>query len=172
MAELQPTDAGSNIYLPPFLDLVAWSEGTSRNPATKNDGYDVIVTSHTGIPEIFTDYTDHPFDQGRAPVLVRAGSAGGRPLYSDAAGRYQEMLKIWRAYRSQLNLPDFSPRSQDLIARQLISDCNALHLIAGGEIGAAITACSKEWASFPGNSYGQGNNSMDALLAKYAELKG
>lgn len=44
-----------------FGDLLAYSEGTSTSPATRNNGYDVIVTGIDGKPEIFTDYSDHPF---------------------------------------------------------------------------------------------------------------
>lgn len=46
-----------------FLDMLARSEGTSTSPATKCDGYDVIVY-RTGIdrkPEIFTDFSDAQF---------------------------------------------------------------------------------------------------------------
>ena len=53
-----------------FLDLIAWSEGTSTSPVTQNQGYDVIVTGVDG-PAVFTDYSDHPFADGRAPVVVR-----------------------------------------------------------------------------------------------------
>ena len=41
-----------------FLDMLAYSEGTSTSPATKDRGYDVIVTGIDGKPEIFTDYRD------------------------------------------------------------------------------------------------------------------
>lgn len=48
-----------------FLDMLAVSEGTANHPLTKNRGYDVIVTGLDGKPEIFTDYSDHPFAHGR-----------------------------------------------------------------------------------------------------------
>lgn len=57
-----------------FLDMLAYSEGTATHPLTKNRGYDVIVTGLDGKPEIFTDYTDHPFAHGRpAKVFNRRG---------------------------------------------------------------------------------------------------
>jgi muramidase (phage lysozyme) len=43
----------------------------------------------------------------------------------------------------------------------------AVALVEAGNIQGAIEACSNIWASFPGNSYGQGGHSMDTLLAKY-----
>lgn len=48
-----------------FLDMLTVSEGTANHPLTKNRGYDVIVTGLDGKPEIFTDYSDHPFAHGR-----------------------------------------------------------------------------------------------------------
>lgn len=57
-----------------FLDMLAVSEGTANHPLTKNRGYDVIVTGLDGKPEIFTDYSDHPFAHGRpAKVFNRRG---------------------------------------------------------------------------------------------------
>ena len=43
MARLSESRAGSRNALA-FLDMLAWSEGTSTSPATAMDGYDVIVT--------------------------------------------------------------------------------------------------------------------------------
>ena len=52
-----------------FLDTLAFSEGTSNHPLTVNDGYDVIVTGVDG-PEVFTDYSAHPFANGRKPKQI------------------------------------------------------------------------------------------------------
>ena len=89
-----------------FLDMVAWSEGTDngRQP-TRNHGYDVIVGG-----ELFTDYSDHP----RKLVTLNP------KLKSTAAGRYQFLSRWWDAYRKQLGLKDFSPKSQDAVALQQI----------------------------------------------------
>lgn len=145
-----------------FLDLIAWSEGTSTSALTKNAGYDVIVTGIHG-PSVFTDYTDHPFAQG--------GSVQWQldpPEYSTAAGRYQLLARYWNIYRVRLHLPDFGPPSQDLVAIQQIKECNALHLIDSGGVIGAIVACRRIWASFPGNDYKQGGGkSMPTLLSQY-----
>ncbi|EMW5185969.1 glycoside hydrolase family protein, partial [Escherichia coli] len=91
-----------------FLDMLAVSEGTANHPLTKNRGYDVIVTGLDGKPEIFTDYSDHPFAHGRpAKVFNHRGEK------STASGRYQQLYLFWPHYRKQLALPDFSPLSQD-----------------------------------------------------------
>ncbi len=152
-----------------FLDLIAWSEGTSRSPVTVNNGYDVIVSGVNG-PEIFTDYSDHPFANGRPAQVVRTGPP---PLLSTASGRYQLLLKFWQAYKASLHLPDFSPASQDAVAIQQIRERHALPMIATGNIEGAIAACSNIWASLPGNDYGQaGGHTMQALLTQYTALSG
>lgn len=57
-----------------FLDILAFSEGTVTHPLTRNQGYDVVVTGIDGKPEIFTDYSDHPFAHGRpAKTFDRRG---------------------------------------------------------------------------------------------------
>jgi muramidase (phage lysozyme) len=147
-----------------FLDTIAWSEGTSTSPLTQNDGYDVIVTGITG-PSIFIDYSDHPFAHGGA-VTVRAVPL----LISTAAGRYQLLARYWNIYRVQLNLPDYSPASQDAVAIQQIKERGAIALIEAGNVAGAITACSAIWASFPQNSYGQGGKTMPVLIEKYQNL--
>lgn len=158
MATLTQAEASPNLLR--FLDLVAWSEGTSTSPLTKCDGYDVIVSGVQG-PSVFTDFSDHPFAK-QPPVVVRTNPL----LKSTAAGRYQLLLHWWRAYQQELKLTNFSPRSQDLVAVQQIRERNALRLIDWGRFEDAIQACSNLWASFPGNEYGQGGHSMQTLLER------
>ena len=155
-----------------FLDTIAYGEGTSTEDISVNDGYDVIVTGE--VPgsngtmmrheEVFTDYSDHPFANGRAPILVRPG------LYSTASGRYQLMLHWWLAYKVELKLTDFSPASQDAVAVQQITERHAIPMIEAGNIVGAIAACSNLWASLPGNSYDQGGKTMAVLETQYNSL--
>ncbi len=152
-----------------FLDLIAWSEGTSSSPLTQNDGYDVIVTGVDG-PEIFNSYADHPFASGRTPKVIRNGPP---VLASTASGRYQLMLHWWEAYKVQLQLPDFGAASQDAVALQQIKERQAIVMIENGNIAGAIAACSNVWASLPGNNYDQpGGHAMEALLTQYDQLSG
>lgn len=148
-----------------FLDLIAWSEGTSTHPLTKNDGYDVVVTSVAG-PEIFTDYSDHPFAAGRTPNVVRRNPL----LTSTASGRYQLLLRYWRAYQEMLHLQDFGPASQDAVALRQMQEQGARRSLAEGDIETAIYQCANIWASFPGNVYAQGGHAVGELLPKYQEL--
>lgn len=171
MAVITAEDAGGKNVLP-FLDLLAWSEGTSLSPATQNDGYDVIVTGYDGTPNIFTDFSDHPFDGGRDPIVVRIDRETGKPvLRSDASGRYQVMLATWRTYHPCLGLADFSPQSQDRIACRLIRERGAIPMLAAGDVVGAIHACANIWASLPGNDYEQGGKRLPALVQRYAALR-
>jgi muramidase (phage lysozyme) len=145
-----------------FLDLIAFSEGTSTIVDTRNDGYDVIVTGIHGM-EVFTDYSHHPF-LNRPPQKINAH------LSSTAAGRYQELLHNYDFYSKQLHLPDFSPLSQDLIALQHMKERGAIAHIHLNEIQTAISLCSNIWASFPGNNYQQGGKAMSTLMAHWNSL--
>lgn len=151
-----------------FLDMTAFSEGTCRfkHPTTEMDGYDVIVIGEDRVPELFTDFSQHPFASGRPPKKIRQG------LYSTASGRYQHMRRDWKYYQGMLQLPDFGPESQDIWALQLIKERRALHLIEAGDIAQAIIRCSNLWASFPGAGYGQHENKLHELLNHYQACGG
>lgn len=155
-------DMTTDTHLCAFLDMIAWSEGTSMtvHPLTKADGYDVIVTGVDG-PEIFTDFSYHPFERGRTPKHI-AGS-----LFSTASGRYQFLQIHWSYYKEKLRLTDFGPLSQDLWALQLIRERRALTDIKELRIPEAITRCANIWASFPGAGYGQPEHNMDHLIVVF-----
>ena len=87
-----------------FLDMLAWSEGTDNGrQKTRNRDTDVIAD------ELFT------VAQVTSPgKLVTAGLK----LKSTGAGRCQLLSRWWDAYRKQLGLKDFSPKSQDAVALQ------------------------------------------------------
>jgi muramidase (phage lysozyme) len=150
-----------------FLDMLAASEGTSTSPDTKNNGYDVIVTGIDKKPEIFADYSDHPFASGRKSKTINKNG-----LTSNASGRYQFMLRDWAHYRSLLGLPDFGPEAQDKWALQLIKERRALVDIEAGRFADAVSKCRNIWASLPGAGYGQHENSIDKLQAAYIAAGG
>ena len=161
MARLTAIQAGSRNALA-FLDMLAWSEGTSTSPATAQNGYDVIVTGIDRKPEIFTDFSDHPFAQGRRSKVINS-----KGLTSNASGRYQQMLKDWPYYRTLLALRDFSPISQDLLALQHIRECRALPDVHAGRLETAIEKCRNIWASLPGAGYGQREHRLGDLIQQY-----
>jgi muramidase (phage lysozyme) len=166
MAKITPEQAGGR-NVTAFLDMLAVSEGTSTSPATKNDGYDVIVTGIDRKPEVFTDYSAHPFSTGRQSKTINS-----KGLTSNASGRYQFMLKDYAHYRDQLRLPDFGPLSQDRWALQLINERRALPDIKAGRFDAAVTKVRNLWASLPGAGYGQPEHGIDKLRAAYVKAGG
>ncbi|KVG31462.1 glycoside hydrolase family 104 protein [Burkholderia diffusa] len=141
-----------------FLDMIAWSEGTSRIPES-DDGYRVLVGATPGKPLTFSSYATHP------GIL-------NSTFNSTAAGRYQLLYRYWLAYRQQLKLPDFSPLSQDRIALQQIRERGALPFIDIGNFTKAVQLCSGIWASLPGNDYGQHVNTIAVLQTAYVNAGG
>lgn len=137
-----------------FLDMLTISELGKALLALSDDGYNVLVGSTPDAPILFGNYADHP------RRLIQINSH----LSSTAAGRYQLLEHWFDAYKKQLNLPDFSPSSQDAIALQQILECDAMDDIAAGRIEAAIGKCAHIWASLPGNHYGQHENAYSYLV--------
>jgi len=148
-----------------FLDLIGISEGTCTSPATHDAGYDIIVSGMDGLNS-FADYSAHPFAAGRPAIVVRTAPT---LLESTASGRYQITLPTWREITATWTSKLFSPQAQDAAALQLLKECRALNFIDSGNITAAIEAACETWASFPGNSYGQGGRTIEWLLDKYAQ---
>jgi muramidase (phage lysozyme) len=128
-----------------FLNLIRVPEGTSGE-----DGYRIMFT---GVRFAFFD--DHPRQ------LQCAGD-----LCSDAAGAYQFLSTTW----DSLNLPDFTPKSQDQGAIELIKRRGAYEDVIDGNIRTALDKCSWEWASLPPGRYGQPSISYaecDLLFVKF-----
>mgnify|MGYP003134312808 CR=1 FL=1 len=138
-----------------FLDLIAWSEGTSTIRAS-DDGYNVIVGGG-----LFHDYSDHP---RKLVDIPRYG------IKSTAAGRYQILERYWDHYAKQLNLKDFTPRNQDKYAMNMFREVGCVKDIEDGRIEKAIVKCSSRWASFPGAGYGQREVEMKKMLDKFDDL--
>jgi muramidase (phage lysozyme) len=138
-----------------FLDLIGTSEGTVQIP-NSDDGYRALVGGGT-----FENYADHPRQ------LVHLSGLG---ISSTAAGRYQVLAHIFDFYKASLKLLDFSPTSQDRIAMQLITECNALADIDAGDIQSAILKCASRWASFPTNPDGQHQQKMEYLLNTFQSI--
>ena len=92
--------------------------------------------------------------------------------WSTAAGRYQILERYYDAYKALLKLPDFSPKSQDAIAIQMIREHGALMDVIAGDIQDAIGKCSSIWASLPGSDYGQHENALAMLTSAYSNAGG
>lgn len=135
-----------------FLDLIAFSEGTSAVKGS-DDGYNVLYGR-----DLFEGYADHPRKLITLPI-------GGKRVTSSAAGRYQFLARTWDEVVKHYGFKGrFTPEAQDLAAVKKLTERGALKLIEAGDIEAAIFKCSNEWASFPGNNYGQNPHRLEKLL--------
>jgi muramidase (phage lysozyme) len=161
MSEITAAQAGSQNRCA-FLDMLAWSEGTSTDPVTQDRGYDVLVTGING-PARFASYATFP------DILVVVNSAG---LESTAAGRYQLLNHNYQYYSAFLKLYDFGPLTQDLIALQQIRERGALPVIDAGNFAQAVQLCNNIWASLPGSPYGQPVHTIDVVQAQYVAAGG
>ncbi len=129
-----------------FLDTIAWAEGTG-------DSYDIAYT-FAKLPDL-----------DRHHAIVRCFEQ----LCSDAEGRYQELSTTYNPIAQRLGLKDFSPSSQDKVAIQQLKDAGVYDMIMTGDIKGASCAVGKIWASFPCNSYGQGQKTESQLEDIYQE---
>lgn len=153
---------GKNVVA--FIDMLAWSEGTSRSKYTRDDGYDVIVNGIGGSPKTFSDYSKHP------NILVKVNSSG---LKSTAAGRYQFLKRTWDGIVSKYGFKGrMIPEAQDLGAIKLLIECGAYPLIQAGRIREAIAKAAPIWASLPGAGYGQPEHAADKLISIYEQKGG
>jgi muramidase (phage lysozyme) len=139
-----------------FLTMIAVAEGTA-GPR----GYQTMFGYR-----YFTDYADHPRQYFPFTDLA------GKTLKSSAAGRYQIIVKTWDSLRLSLNLPDFSPDSQDKCAIELIRQRGALGDVQAGRLNAAISKCAPVWASLPGAGYNQPERQFSQLLSAYEQAGG
>lgn len=98
----------------------------------------------------FSDYSTFPVWAG---VLV-----DGRMTH--AAGKYQFQPATWAAMQAQLNLPDFSPASQDQAAAQLIINKGAGGAIQNGDTTTAVNILSGTWQSLQTNPITTINNTF------------
>lgn len=133
-----------------FLDTIAYAEGT-------DDSYNISFSYAQ-----FGSFKDHP-----RRIYCSSGYC------SDAAGRYQFLSTTWDSVRRDLNLRDFSPKSQDLGALYLIKargvkDVSSLQTYS--QFANAIYLCNTEWASLPGSPYGQPRVPMQTLWVKYQKF--
>lgn len=156
MARISAATAGGENVLA-FLDMLAHSEIGPKLLAASDDGYNVLVGG-----SLFSGYADHP----RKVIEVRPG------LRSSAAGRYQLLARYFDPYKQLLELPDFSPESQDCIAVQQIRECRALDMVRRGEFEQAVARVAHIWASLPGAGYRQHENKLADLEEAYLNAGG
>jgi muramidase (phage lysozyme) len=143
-----------------FLAMIRRSEGTDKAP----DPYACCY----GYRFTITDFSDHPAVLGtwHGESLANLGPAYAG-LVSTGAGAYQLIKPTWLAMKAQLNLPDFSPASQDAAAIGLIQGKGALPQVDAGQLETAIVLCRGIWASLPGGTSGQPQTQLGTLVQAY-----
>ena len=148
-----------NAYVQAALEMISKSEGTNGDYSKMVYG---VVISAPLFPQLvgqrnvsIPDFSSYPM------IHVQVNSSG---LTSWAAGKYQIMKDTYAWVAAKLGITDFSPHSQDLMAVELIRFRGAMDYILAGDIEGAIqNSLGLEWASIPGNSYGQGAHSIATL---------
>jgi len=147
--------------------VIRFAEGTD----SKN-GYNTMFGHRQ-----FTDMSKHPNNPAPTPWGTQ----------SEAAGAYQFMKPTWDRVQSKLNLPDFTPASQELGGRWLTQyrgvDPDAA-ITTRSDFIAAMDKLAPEWAGLPysgkgrngggyGSSfYGQGGKSIEQLIPVYEKAMG
>lgn len=141
-----------------FLKAIAAAEG---------GGYDFKYGALKGRPDDrwrFTDMSTHP--------------GPGIDGKSTAAGMYQITRPTWQHHGATLELRDFSPHTQDLIAVEILRSLGIIDAIKQGEIADAMPRAARIWAALP-KGPGQRNHyppqrhvSFDTILSAYREAGG
>jgi len=154
----------TNPNIQAFLKLIRYAEGTAGV-----NGYKTLFGG-----KLFADYSRHP--NVKNPFYNKAK---GRQDYSTAAGAYQFLYSTWKGLQVALNLPDFSPESQDRAAIELIRREGALKDVEAGRLATAIDKVQNIWASLPdvpggekASNYMQPEKKFEKLLAIYKQNGG
>ncbi|QOY96482.1 glycoside hydrolase family 104 protein [Massilia sp. UMI-21] len=74
-----------------------------------------------------------------------------------AAGMYQITRPTWEHHGGKLGLRDFSPRTQDLIAVEILRSLGVIELIKEGRIVEVMPKAARIWAALP-KGPGQANH--------------
>ena len=152
----QVSDTVAAVNRRAFLDMIAFSEGTSGP-----QGY---LTMFGG--RLMDSLEVHPHQ------YFTFTNSRGEQLKTSAAGRYQFLGKTWDSLAAKLGLPDFSPESQDAGALELIRQRGALPDVDAGRLAVAVQKCAPVWASLPGAGYAQPERKLDQLEAAFTDAGG
>jgi muramidase (phage lysozyme) len=112
-----------------FIKAIAVAEG---------GGYDFKYGALKGKrndPWRFSDYSTHP--------------GPGRGGVTTAAGMYQINVATWRDHGGKMGLTDFSPKTQDLIAVEILRAIGAIDKIKAGDVADAMPLAAGKWAALP-----------------------
>ena len=134
-SDIPPEQAEANIQS--YLNGLGKAEGAD---------YDTIVGGKK-----FTDYSKHP---GIVGITTKEGP-------STAAGKYQITKTTYDYYAPKLGITDFSPASQDAIAKAILKAKDAEGDVIKGDFDAAHSKLGSTWASLPTSIYSQPKKSTE-----------
>ena len=155
----------ANAEVKAFLMVIRYAEGTDRP-----EDYRTMFGGTYANPRRF-----------EAPPWNHPDIANTAGVYtSTAAGAYQFLHSTWELVQRDLDLPDFSPHSQDVAAVYRLHQRKVLDHVKAGNFTRAIygdpdvsgTGANKEWASLPGSPYGQPTKSFAELEAVFEQNGG
>lgn len=112
-----------------FLKAIAEAEG---------GGYDFkygAVKGKRNDPWRFSDFSTHP-----------GPGYGGS---TTAAGMYQITIATWRNHGGKMGLTDFSPKTQDLLAVEILRSLGIIERIKSGDIAGVMRPTARIWAAVP-----------------------
>lgn len=104
--------------------------------AAEGGGYDFkygAVKGKRNDPWRFTGFSTHP-----------GPGFGGK---TTAAGMYQITVDTWRQHGGRMGLSDFSPKTQDLMAVEILRTIGAIEKIKAGNIAGAMPSAAAKWAA-------------------------
>ncbi|WP_063588672.1 glycoside hydrolase family 24 protein [Achromobacter ruhlandii] len=137
----------SNPNVQKVLRVIGQAEGTVGDKIA--DPYRIAFGGGT-----FDSLDNHP------NTLTAFTQTDGKQNKSSAAGAYQFLKPTWDDVSSKLGLKDFSPRSQDIAALELINRAGALQDVLKGDTSAAFSKLGGTWASLPSSPYAQPKRSQ------------
>lgn len=150
------TEAQQQANLAAFIMTIRTVEGTADA-----DGYRRMFGG-----KLFDSFADHPRE------IQTATFGNGLTVRSAAAGIGQFMPATWDSVVNNIamwgyKLPDFSPASQDEAMIRLLKYRKAYDDVLAGNFASASHKVRNEWASFPGNTYGQPSAKLSQLETIY-----
>lgn len=115
----------------------------------------------------FSDFSKHP--HAKVPFL---NPKTGKMDYSTAAGKYQINWPTYLEISAFVSVPDFSPKSQDILAIALLKMIGAYPLLVAGDFNGAMERISKRWASMPMSTSGQRKISFAVAKNEFIKFGG
>lgn len=169
--QVAPATDGISSNMRAFINMIAACEGTANA-----GGYATLYGSRPGNIKTFDGWADHPRLAQRISTTDRRWTSAAGLLQwmaiSPIPGGGSTRLDTWDRMQKKLNLPDFSPESQDRAAVELFREFDALADIEAGRVLQAARKLKSQWASLPGAGYGQGERTESYVMAQYTQAGG